>query len=71
MKQKTNRLIQNVNICELQQWCGHGITPPIVPADEIGALILSALEEQNNLGWDNFIKGRCSKLWGAAQDAHL
>eukprot|EP00957_Ditylum_brightwellii_P129062 9844879-Ditylum_brightwellii.AAC.1 len=33
MKQKTNRLIQNVNIYKLQQWCGHGTAPPRVPAE--------------------------------------
>eukprot|EP00957_Ditylum_brightwellii_P079526 6046983-Ditylum_brightwellii.AAC.1 len=49
MKNKTNSLIQNVIIFNIQQWCGHVTTPPIIPADKIDSLLSSDLEEQK--GW--------------------
>jgi hypothetical protein len=33
-------------------------------AEDIGdALLRAAAEEQSNIGWDNFMKGRLSRLW--------
>ena len=30
-----------------------------------------AIEEKNEIGWDNYMLGRCSKKWQAIQKQHL
>jgi hypothetical protein len=36
------------------------------PADDIGTLAFKAFQEQQDIGWDQTIRGRLSKTWGEA-----
>eukprot|EP00957_Ditylum_brightwellii_P108921 8309442-Ditylum_brightwellii.AAC.1 len=51
--------------------CGVETTPPHIPRDELGDLLSNAVVDQNELGWDNLIKGQISKTWGHAQAVHF
>eukprot|EP00957_Ditylum_brightwellii_P061158 4640697-Ditylum_brightwellii.AAC.1 len=45
--------------------------PPIVPCisnDEVGDVIRDAVEDQQIIGWDNFMKGQISIRWKVALD---
>ena len=33
-------------------------------------MLTEAVQEQNKIGWNNFMKGRTSWKWGEAQQAH-
>jgi hypothetical protein len=44
------------------QWSG----PIPGPADDIGTLAFKAFQEQQDIGWDQAIRGRLSKTWGEA-----
>eukprot|EP00957_Ditylum_brightwellii_P159858 12168639-Ditylum_brightwellii.AAC.1 len=45
--------------------------PPCIPREELGDLLSAAVADQHELGWDNLVKGRISKDWGLAQEAHF
>eukprot|EP00957_Ditylum_brightwellii_P048796 3702137-Ditylum_brightwellii.AAC.1 len=59
-----------VLISKIQQWCGDDTTPPGIPTDPLGVLLTEAVPEQNDLGWENLMKGRILKKWGMAQQQH-
>eukprot|EP00957_Ditylum_brightwellii_P110682 8440858-Ditylum_brightwellii.AAC.2 len=40
---------------------------PIIPTDKIGDRIQEAIEEQNDIGWDNFLEGHILYKWSHAQ----
>eukprot|EP00957_Ditylum_brightwellii_P017064 1286915-Ditylum_brightwellii.AAC.1 len=40
---------------------------PSVQCDNLGHNLSLALEEQAEIGWENFVKGRVSTLWGKSQ----
>eukprot|EP00957_Ditylum_brightwellii_P205476 15344053-Ditylum_brightwellii.AAC.2 len=40
---------------------------PIIEDDDIGDVVQSAIEDQHQMGWNNFIKGQISIKWKAAQ----
>ena len=41
---------------------------PRIPNDEVGDVIGDAVEDQQIIGWDNFMKGRMSICWKMAQE---
>lgn len=43
----------------------YDVTDPLVPH------ILQAAHDQDQLGWDNFMRGRHSRLWAEAYDAYI
>eukprot|EP00957_Ditylum_brightwellii_P059506 4517822-Ditylum_brightwellii.AAC.1 len=59
-----------VLVSKIQQWCGDDTTPPKIPTDPLGVLLTEAVAEQNELGWENLVKGRISMKWGMAQQQH-
>jgi hypothetical protein len=40
------------------------------PTDDIGQLTFPAFQEQQQIGWDQAIRGQCSKKWGQANRLH-
>eukprot|EP00957_Ditylum_brightwellii_P150033 11426041-Ditylum_brightwellii.AAC.1 len=44
-----------------------GLDPPRVPNDTMERIIRDTIEEQESVGWDNFVKGQLVKVWGKAQ----
>eukprot|EP00957_Ditylum_brightwellii_P004073 309359-Ditylum_brightwellii.AAC.1 len=40
---------------------------PRIPDDEVGEIIRDTVEDQNIIGWDNFLKGCISIKWKHAQ----
>eukprot|EP00957_Ditylum_brightwellii_P135725 10350081-Ditylum_brightwellii.AAC.1 len=40
---------------------------PHIPNDDISEVIRDAVEDQQVIGWDNFMKGRISNKWKVAQ----
>eukprot|EP00957_Ditylum_brightwellii_P165277 12584156-Ditylum_brightwellii.AAC.1 len=44
------------------------LTVPRIPNDEVGKVIFDAVEDQQIIGWDNFMKGRISIRWKMAQE---
>eukprot|EP00957_Ditylum_brightwellii_P021561 1625428-Ditylum_brightwellii.AAC.1 len=68
IKQKIAPIIKQMLYFKVAQWCKlPGLTPPIVPQDAAGLALGKAIEEQADLGWHNFIKGRISKHWAETQ----
>ena len=64
-KLKTAPIITTVLIYKINQWFGNtGDRPPQIPDDEVGLQLSLAIEEQADIGWENFMKGRVSKKWG-------
>eukprot|EP00957_Ditylum_brightwellii_P126254 9625444-Ditylum_brightwellii.AAC.1 len=47
------------------------IPVPTVPSDTIGDVVWQALEEQNIIDWDNFMKGRTVSSWMEAQRQYV
>eukprot|EP00957_Ditylum_brightwellii_P150030 11425775-Ditylum_brightwellii.AAC.1 len=68
---KTNPIIRQVIVYKVQQWLGIFATPPEIPRDALGDHLTNAVSSQQELGWDNFIKGRISTDWGDTQAAHF
>eukprot|EP00957_Ditylum_brightwellii_P083838 6372617-Ditylum_brightwellii.AAC.1 len=67
---KTNPFIRTVLISKIQKWCGDDTTSPGIPTDPLGVLLTEVVVEQNDLGWENLMKGRISKKWGITQPRH-
>eukprot|EP00957_Ditylum_brightwellii_P120059 9161445-Ditylum_brightwellii.AAC.1 len=67
---KTNHMICQVLIYKFQQWCGTVATPPSILCNELGDILTDTVQDQNKLGWNDFVKERISKLWDAAQAVH-
>eukprot|EP00957_Ditylum_brightwellii_P114296 8714275-Ditylum_brightwellii.AAC.1 len=42
-------------------------TVPTIPEDLVGNTLGQGIEQQANIGWDTFLKGRVSKKFGDAQ----
>eukprot|EP00957_Ditylum_brightwellii_P095199 7250358-Ditylum_brightwellii.AAC.1 len=65
---KTAPLIcQNIHY-RVAQWCKLPCgTPPRVLLDATGALVSRADSTKDDIGWNNFIKGRIAKEWCQAQ----
>ena len=38
--------------------------------NKLTKLLTEAVQEQNEIGWNNFMKGRTSQTWGEAQQVH-
>eukprot|EP00957_Ditylum_brightwellii_P043577 3303316-Ditylum_brightwellii.AAC.1 len=65
---KTALIICSTLIYKLSQWLGLATAPPpIIPSDRLGMILCTTVEEQAEIGWENFIKGRISICWGDAQ----
>eukprot|EP00957_Ditylum_brightwellii_P163115 12420517-Ditylum_brightwellii.AAC.2 len=60
-------MVRLVILYKLKQWYDLVTDPPKLPQDPIDFIFMDAVEEQNSLGWNNFMKGRMSKQWGEAQ----
>ena len=41
-----------------------------LPNDRMGLIIARAWEEQEEIGWEQLVKGRISKKWGMAQNIY-
>ena len=65
---KTSPALRTLLRYKLSKWLklDHG-PPPRIYNDKLGRLLSGALEEQHDIGWDNFMKGRLSYKWGEAQ----
>jgi len=68
IKCKTAPVIRSVLRYKLAQFLNvdHN-TVPIIPGDLIGTTLGLGIEQQANIGWVNFLKGRVSKKFGDAQ----
>eukprot|EP00957_Ditylum_brightwellii_P081967 6233296-Ditylum_brightwellii.AAC.1 len=55
----------------MSQWFGFSKTAPYIPSDNLGGILSAAVEQQHELGWDNFAKGCVSLLWKEAQQIHI
>ena len=56
---KTAPIITTVLIYKINQWTGNtSDKPPQIPGNEVGLHLGLALEEQADIGWENFMKGR-------------
>eukprot|EP00957_Ditylum_brightwellii_P204893 15341256-Ditylum_brightwellii.AAC.1 len=65
---KTAPLICQIIYYRVAQWCKLPCgMPPRVPTGATGALVSRADSTQDDLGWNNFIKGRIVKEWCQAQ----
>eukprot|EP00957_Ditylum_brightwellii_P129618 9887752-Ditylum_brightwellii.AAC.1 len=64
---KTAQILKQVLVYKVAQWWGIQLPCPKIPSNFIGDLISEAVEQQNNIGWDNFLKGCLSILWDKAQ----
>ena len=64
----TKHIIDNIH-----HWCNNTLPPHtfIFPgvSKNFSAKLTTALEEQQDLGWNKFIQGYFSKAWGQAQEA--
>eukprot|EP00957_Ditylum_brightwellii_P006050 458112-Ditylum_brightwellii.AAC.1 len=45
--------------------------PPRIPCNKLGDYLTDAVASQQELGWDNFLKGRITSAWGETQAVHL
>eukprot|EP00957_Ditylum_brightwellii_P043411 3291491-Ditylum_brightwellii.AAC.1 len=55
---KTATLVKQMPYYKVAQWCKNWVgVPPRLPINDKGTLLSSAVETQDNLGWNNFIKG--------------
>eukprot|EP00957_Ditylum_brightwellii_P048979 3716475-Ditylum_brightwellii.AAC.1 len=43
---------------------------PIIADNDIGDVVQSTVEDQHQIGWNNFMKGPISIKWKAAQKMH-
>jgi hypothetical protein len=61
----TNTTTIRVILANIRAWLGK-ISPPELSeiAPEASAGLLSAIEDQNNIGWDQWFRGRISIKWG-------
>eukprot|EP00957_Ditylum_brightwellii_P182156 13878302-Ditylum_brightwellii.AAC.1 len=65
---KTTPILREVLYYKVAQWCKFQSIPVlIIPDDEVGNMIRDAMETQNKIGWDNFIKGLICIKWKLAQ----
>eukprot|EP00957_Ditylum_brightwellii_P183061 13944160-Ditylum_brightwellii.AAC.1 len=64
---KTNCLICQVIVYKVQQWIGIITSLPRIPRDKLGNHLTDAVSSQQELGWDNFMKGCISSNWSKAQ----
>ena len=64
----TKHIVDNIN-----HWCNNTIPPHehtfIGVSKAFKSNLVTALEEQEELGWDKFIRGFISKSWGLAQES--
>ena len=52
------------------QPCGNLQPPRQRHDDKLTKLLSEAVQDQNKIGWNNFMKGRTSPKWGEAQQVH-
>jgi hypothetical protein len=45
--------------------------PAINRADPIDSMALGATEQQHRISWDQFLRGRMSRLWAETQEEYL
>eukprot|EP00957_Ditylum_brightwellii_P049721 3770534-Ditylum_brightwellii.AAC.1 len=68
IKMKTAPILCQIIYHQVAHWCKlPSGSPPSVPTDATGALVLRADAAQDDIGWNNFIKGRIVKDWYLAQ----
>eukprot|EP00957_Ditylum_brightwellii_P177547 13523605-Ditylum_brightwellii.AAC.1 len=61
-------IIKQVLCYETAQWCTMTPLPTLIIAyNAIGDVVQSAVENQHQIGWNNFMKGRISIMWKVAQ----
>jgi hypothetical protein len=54
---------------KIAQWCNMPtLQAPRIPDDDVGEVIGDAVEDQQIIGWDNFMKGRMCIRWKMAQE---
>lgn len=84
-KQETASELSNTMMACLKQWeqCPDAITrqqdvmakvdgnlQPFGRNDEFSEHVFQAMQNQNDIGWDNFLKGRLGRHWCRAQEVH-
>eukprot|EP00957_Ditylum_brightwellii_P211228 15365920-Ditylum_brightwellii.AAC.3 len=66
---KTSPIIRDVLTYKLSQWMrlatGNMLS---IHCDNLGHNLRLVLEEQVDIGWENFVKGRVSEWWGKSQE---
>jgi hypothetical protein len=70
IKYKTNTAIRNILVFQVGRWLGIQSKPTVLPTDNIGALLNSAVHKHSEMGWDNLLKGRLVHEWRRAQTIH-
>eukprot|EP00957_Ditylum_brightwellii_P005908 448126-Ditylum_brightwellii.AAC.1 len=65
---ETAPILCEVLYYKVAQWCKLPSIPvPLIPNNEVGDMVRDAMETQNGIGWDNFIKSRICIKWKFAQ----
>eukprot|EP00957_Ditylum_brightwellii_P002371 181426-Ditylum_brightwellii.AAC.1 len=68
LKLETASIIKQVLCYKIAQCCKMLPLPTLFIADnDIGDVVQSAVEDQHQIGWNNFMKGKISIKWKAAQ----
>ena len=73
-KIQTNNQVKDTMQKGIMNWmlCPYGNLP--MPRwrhhNRLTDLLTEAVQEQNQIGWNNFMKGRISHKWGEAQQVH-
>ena len=71
---QSNNLMKTTMQKGIRNWtlrpCGTLQPPRCCHNDKLMHMLAEAVKEQNKIGWNNFMKGRISKKWGAAQQVH-
>eukprot|EP00957_Ditylum_brightwellii_P118931 9070784-Ditylum_brightwellii.AAC.1 len=60
---KTATIIKTTILHHIAKWCKISLPPVSLPDDSVGQCTQATVEEQSELGWDNFLKGRMTKTW--------
>eukprot|EP00957_Ditylum_brightwellii_P206575 15349062-Ditylum_brightwellii.AAC.2 len=57
---------------KIAQWCGMTTEPvPRIRDNNIGEILYGAVDDQQTIGWNNFMKGRLSINWKMAQAMYI
>ena len=71
---QTNNLVKATTQKGMMNWIlqpyGNLQPPRQRHNDKLTKLLTEAVQEQNKIGWNNFMKGRTSREWGEVQQAH-
>eukprot|EP00957_Ditylum_brightwellii_P203128 15333328-Ditylum_brightwellii.AAC.1 len=57
---------------KIVQWCGMTTGPILrIAEDRIGEILCGAVDGQQTIGWDNFMKGYLSIKWKMTQTMYV